>query len=550
LKPLNLFSNAVRAKEVVTTLARFGFADLLQQLETPPAWLARIVPAESELNTWQRARAVCEELGPTFVKFGQLLSTRADVLPNPLISELKNLRKRVRAEAFETMLEVIEEGLESSLDDTFSTFDRDPVAAGSLGQVYRARLRSNGREVAVKIQRPEIRRDINADLEIAGWLAKQAHQRIDRLKPFDLPSLVEEAGRNLIRELDFKNEARNATIFNANNPYPETVFAPGVLNEYTTPRVIVTDWVDGVSPDELVADGEERRIIAFHGGRSVFHQILIAGFFHADPHGGNISITSDRRICFLDWGLAGHLTRRMRYNLADLLVAIVAHDSEHIVRVAMRMAPTRGRFNQNQLEREVSFVLGRYQQAADGNPEIGRLVLELIYLFGSNGIAIARDYTLLAKAVLAIEEAGRELDPEFDIAQIAKPFLERITWERWNPLKVAKQTGWALLSGISRLQEWPDNLQRLFRRIEEEDFSLNLKHEGLLGLEETLSSAANRLTLAIVIGSLIIGSSLIITTGVRPYLWGFPLIGLVGYLMSALLGLWVIADILHHGRHR
>jgi ubiquinone biosynthesis protein len=524
LKTLNLFSNAVRAKEIVTTLARYGFADLLQQLETPPAWLARIVPAESELDTWQRARAVCEELGPTFVKFGQLLSTRADVLPDPLVHELKHLRKKVRTAPFEPMRKVLEEELGQTLESAFSEFQKEPVAAGSLGQVYRAHLRSDGRPVAVKIQRPEIREDINADLEIAGWLARQIHNRVDKFKPFDLPSLVEETGRNMMSELDFTNEARHAGVFNADNPYPDEVFAPNAVGELTTPRVLVTDWIDGVSPDELQAGEEDRRQLAFHGGRSVFHQIFIAGFFHADPHGGNISITPDHRICFLDWGLAGHLTKRMRHNLADL--------------------------NRLQLERQVSLLLGRFRRGGPGDRQIGRLVLELIYLFASNGIAIARDYTLLAKAVLAIEEAGRSLDPEFDIAQIAKPFLEQLSWERWNPLTLAKQTGWFFLSALSRLQELPDNLQRLLQRIEEEGISLNLKHEGLLGLEETLSSAANRLTLAVIIGALIIGSSLIITTGVRPYLWGLPVIGLVGYLLSALMGLWIILDILRHGHHR
>ncbi len=551
LKPLNLFSNAVRAKEIVTTLARYGFEDLLHQVGVPTRWLARIVPETRKgLNTWQRTRAACEDLGPTFVKLGQILSTRVDVLPKPLLTELKMLRKEVRPVPFDVISAVLEEELGGSVHEFFDEFDENPVACGSLGQVYKAILTGEKDPVAVKIQRPGIKKDVLSDLEIAGWLAKQAHQRVEILKAFDLPSLAEEARRSLLRELDFRSEARNASLFNDLNPYAESVFAPKVHDSLSTEKLLITEWVDGKSPDDSELSQEEGKRIALNGGLSVFHQILLTGFFHADPHGGNVAITADGRLCLLDWGLAGHLTRKMRYNLADLLMAVVDHDPEKIVRVALGIAPAAALVQTGRLERDTSFLLGKYGRFTDGGQDMGKLMMELIYLFGSNGVPISRDYNLLAKAILAIEETGKSLDPDFNIGLAAKPILQQLAEERWNPLTLFKQAGWFFLTGLSKIQELPDSAARLLRRIESENLSINLLHKGLPEFEEAISSGVNRLTLAIIIGALIIGSSLIVTTGVAPYLWGYPVLGLAGYLISALLGFWIVLDILRHGKHR
>lgn len=552
MKPLNLFSNAVRAKEIVTTLARYGFEDLLQQVGAPTRWLGRIVREDRKgLNTWQRTRAACEDLGPTFVKLGQILSTRVDVLPKPLLAELKGLRKEVRPEPFDVISAVLEEELGGAVNDFFEEFNETPIACGSLGQVYKARLTGEKDPVAVKIQRPGIKKDVLSDLEIAGWLAKQAHQRVEILKAFDLPALAEEARRSLLRELDFRNEARNASLFNDLNPYAESVFAPKVRESFSTEKLLISEWVEGQTPDEAELSEEESKRIALCGGLSVFHQILLTGFFHADPHGGNVAITPDGRLCLLDWGLAGHLTRKMRYNLADLLMAVVEHDPEKIVRIALGIAPAAALVQTSRLERDTSFLLGKYSRFTDGGgQDMGKLMMELIYLFGCNNVPISRDYNLLAKAILAIEETGKSLDPEFDIGQVAKPILQKLAEERWNPLTLFKQAGWFFLTGLSKVQELPDSAARLLRRIESENLSINLHHKELPELQETFSSGVNRLTLAIIIGALIIGSSLIVTTGVPPYLWGYPVIGLAGYLISALLGFWIVLDILRHGRHR
>lgn len=553
MNPLDFLSNAGRAKEIATVLIRYGFGDLLEQLGLPKKWINRLVPEEHQSLTFaQRVRIVCEELGTTFIKLGQVLSNRPDVLPEPLIAELKLLRDKVRATPFADMKPVLIAELGGEIEHFFSEFDIEPLACGSLGQVYRARLREGGEEVAVKIQRPGIRRTIRSDFEMIGWLARQVNEHVEELRPYDPPSLVEQARLALLQELDFSIEARNAEFFNRINPNPEEIFAPRVYDQFTTGRLTVTEYVRGATPDRMALPPEKATELARAGAASVFHQIVIAGFFHADPHTGNILLTPDGRLCLLDWGLAGQLTREMRYFLADLFSGIAQQNPEKVVRVASLMAERRIRVDRAHLEKEVSFVLRKYQ-ARDGDQilrHLGLIMVDLLYVFGMNGIHLARDYSLLAKSVLAIEENGRALDPEFDIRTVAEPFLQQLSWERWNPVNLGRQTWWSLHAVLTQLRELPAEMQRFLRHLEDGEVKIRMEHTGLKDLGSALDSIANRLTVAIITAALLIGSSLVITTGVTPVIWGYPAIGILGYLSSTIFGIWLIVDIIRHSRHK
>ncbi len=554
MKPFDLFSNAVRAKEIASVLVRHGFGDLLEQLGIPKTWLAHFVPKESQnLNIWQRLRVTLEELGPTFVKFGQVLSNRADILPEALINELKQLRSNVRATPWEEMEEILLEELPGSREAFFSQFNPVPVACGSIGQVYQATLAKNGNKVAVKLQRPKIKKAIRSDIEIIGWLARQLHEKIEELQPYDLPDVVVETGRGMMQELDFSIEARNAILFNSLNPDPDHVFAPQVYDEFTSHRLLITEWIDGTAVDQTLIPLESRRELARIGGQSVFHQIVISGFFHADPHGGNILVTPDARLCFIDWGLAGQLTRQMRYFLADLFSAIAAGDPEKVVRVVGIMAIGKRRIDYTRLEKDVGAVLRRHHQHFTLNEAIGRIMLDLLYVFGSNGIQLARDYALLAKAVISIEEVGKTLDPEFDIRSISRPYLEKLAFERWNPLNILKHSWWNFLGHMSKMRELPGDLQRFFRRLEDGDIKIKMQHEGLGKLTEGLDSGINRLVLAIITAALLLSSAQLVssTIDIEPRLFSFPTsIGSIGFVLSSVFGLWLIFDIIRHGGHK
>ncbi len=552
--------HAVRAKEIAGVLARHGFADLLDQLEGPPGLWQKLVPQPRvRRSTWERVRLALEELGPAFVKFGQLMSMRPDVLPHPLILELRKLQDAVRPVPFAEIRPVLLEELPVDLAEVFSEFDETPVASGSLAQVYFARLRGSpealakgeaGRPVAVKVQRPNIVRMVQTDLSFAAWLAAQLHQRSPALQPYDLPAVVEEIRAGVQQELDFRNEARNQQYFNAVNPYPNRVFAPAVIEELSGERVLVMERVDGVPAGRGPLPAETGRALAADGARSILHQVLVEGFFHADPHAGNLLVTTDGRLCFLDWGLAGHLTRRLRYALADLWAAALEQDAERIVQIAGDLASPEARPDRRVMEKEITLVLREDLNFTLGRPQFGRAMLKLLFIFGSHGIPLSRDYSLMAKAVLEIEEIGRALDPSFDLRAYAQPVLRDLGNERTGTRAVWRHTRDFLRASFGGLEELPRQVQRLVRRFENDNLTFNMQHRGLDRLQEGLQTASNRIALGVIIGSLIIGSSFIVNTHIPPYLLGYPMLGIVGYLLSAILGFYVIWDIIRHDRHR
>ncbi|HUJ45197.1 MAG TPA: AarF/UbiB family protein [Opitutaceae bacterium] len=551
LKPFDLLANAVRAKEIVLVLVRHGFAEIIEQIETPGAWWQRFVPTPKERrSTVERIRLAAEELGPTFIKFCQLLSMRPDLVPQPLVLELQKLQDAVQPLPFDAIQEVVSEELECDPAEVFSEFNQTAVASASLAQVYFARLKVDGRAVAVKVQRPDLQKVVEADLDLIAFFAARIHHYVPRLRPFDLPAIVEEIRAGLIQELDFRHEARNQQYFNAQNPFPDKVFAPEVVGSLTARRMLVMERVEGRRVEQAQLAPEQAKALASAGATSLLHQIVISGFFHADPHAGNVLVTGDGRLCLLDWGLAGHLTRRLRHALADLLLAVAGHDAEQVVQVAMSLAGPGAKPDYRTMEKEVTITLRENLNFAIGYEQIGRLILKLIEIFGRNGISVSRDYALVAKSVLSIEELGRALDPEFDLRRVARPVLRELHRERWSPRALLGKTRTLLATAFGRLGDLPIELDRLLRRLEQDDLTVNFQHRGLEGLNEALRAASNRIALGVIIGALIIGSSQIVTTGISPYLFGYPLLGIVGYLLSALLGLWVIWDIFRHGRHK
>ena len=550
MRPLGFLSNVGRAKDIFTVLAKHGFANLLNQIDPQGGWWQRLVPQPRENHTiWERTRLALEELGPTFVKAGQLMSMRPDALPHALIYELRKLQNSVRPLPFAEMRTLLVEELPLDPVQVFAEFNQTPIASASLAQVYFAKLH-DGREVAVKIQRPHLLKTVQADLDLLTWFIGQLHQRVTALQPYDLPAVVDEVKTNLLRELDFRHEARNQQYFNALNPAADRAFAPYVVDEFSSERVLVMERIVGETVLTARLAPDEARRIAANGASSLVHQVLIAGFFHADPHAGNVLITPDGRLCFLDWGMAGNLTRRLRFGLADLFLAAVEQDAERIVQIASELGSPAGRADLRAMERDVTLALREDFNNTIGRIQLGRAMLKLLFIFGQNGINITRDYSLMAKAVLSIEEVARTLDPAFDLRTVARPILVELQRERTGPRAMLRETRSMLRSLISGARDLPNDIFRIIRRIEHDDLTIKFQHKGLEGLDDVLSSASNRLTLGVIIGSLIIGSSLIVTTGIKPYLFGYPALGIIGYLLSAVLGLYVVWEIIRQGRHK
>lgn len=546
---LSLIRDVVRAKEIIRILIRYRFDQLLQNTDTPASWLARMVPPVREgLPLWERVRRAIEELGPTFIKIGQVLSTRPDILPPGLIEQLEQLRDKISPLPPEVMVPAIELELGATIDEVFSVFDPQPVAAASIGQVYKACLRRSGQWVALKIQKPDLRKPIQTDLEILSWLAWQIHQNLEEMRPYDLPGIIEELRRGITSELDFTIEARNASIFSCLNQFPDQVFAPAVLEQFTTQKLLITEWIDGKSIDAVDLPDSIRKELALRGGTSFFSQIAITGFFHGDPHPGNLRITDDNRICFLDWGLAGQIGTRMRHNLVDLFAACKARDADKISRIAIRMDESADRVNRARLEKSVTTVLFKYDAELRKMDQLGKVIFELIFVFGSHGIHLSRDYSLLAKAIISIERTATLLDPTFNLARISEPFVGDIRRERWSLKTLSRIIFGDWRDKLTDLSELPQDLQRVLHKLEDGKLPIILEHRGVERASMTIHHAFSRLSLAVIIAALIIGSSIVINTGVQPLLWGYPAIGLIGYLLSGAIGAYVAFDILRSGR--
>jgi len=549
IKTFELIANFSRAKEIVTVLARNGFADVLQRLDLPPQILRAFGTAErKKLSQWERVREVLEQLGPTFIKFGQLLSMRPDVVPQDFIDELRKLQEAVPPDPYEKVRPVIEEAIAVPLDDVFESIEEAAVAGASMAQVHFAVLKGSGDRVAIKVQRPGLGKTIDADFDILHWFAEQAHERIDELRPYDLPGVVETLRKGLEREIDFTYEARSMGFFAIQNPYPEKIHAPKVYEALSSKRVLVMERIDGLRLSELVPDAPDSRELAKNGSRSLFHQILISGFFHADPHAGNLRLLPDGRLCLLDWGLVGQLTRRMRYGLVDLFHAFVKGNAERVVRTAVALADSGSPIDERTMEREVMVAMREHYNPETGVGNIGRAILQLLYIFGRNGIDLARDYSLTAKAILCVEEMGAELDSQFNLRDTFEPVLVDLMKERRSPSRILREARDGAMQGMQYLQTLPNELRRILKKIEKDSLKVNLQHKGLDELEYTISDASNKITLGIIIGCLIVGSSLVITTEIPPMLFEIPVIGWIGYVMSVILGIWVAFDIIRGGR--
>jgi len=537
LKTFAMLRNGIRAKEIFVVLLRNGFNELVDKIYNPESFFRHVIPKpDKSVTLWRRIRVTCEELGPTFVKFGQIISTRGDILPQPLIEELKLLRDAVAPVPWEKMEPVFNAELSNGIAGYFSEFEKTPAACGSVGQVYRARLKS-GERVAVKIRRPCAARDLARDFEILSWLVSRAAEKFPELSGYDLPGILAEIRDGVLRETDFSFEARNAEYFNAENPFSE-VFAPKIFPQFTTQRVLVSEWIDGVPPGKTAGTHTE---LAAAGARSLFHQIFSAGFFHADPHSGNVLLTADGRVCFVDWGMAGTLSRKMRYFLADIFAATSDGDAERVLQVVLKTYPPTEHTDKAKAESEIAVVLRKHKNFAQTSGSLGRMIFDMLRTLSACGLPMPRDYALLAKSVVVMEETGRAADPAFNIQSFAKEALSHLYAERWNPKTLAGD----VLRGAERqfayLKEMPESVQRILWKIEKGEARINIDHEGLNQTRVTLDRAASRLSLAVIVAALLVASALLVCSdSLGGNAHGFAHhLGIAGFIISAVWTAWL-----------
>lgn len=537
-----------RYREIANVLARHGFGFLSDQLGLKRK--KRKGKAYVRPNTApERARMVLEELGPTYVKLGQLLSTRPDLVPPPFIKELEKLQDNVPPFPFSQVVEVLrEEGIE--IDQTFSEFEEQPIASASIAQVHRAVLHS-GELVAVKVQRPGVKDTITTDLEILFELARMAEKRTSWGRLYQVVAIVREFANAILAELDFVHEGRNADTFRTNFAKDKNVLIPKVYWSLTTSRVLVMEYLGGIKVsdlEELRKAGIDLEKVATRIVESFFSQVYEHGFFHADPHPGNIAVTRDCRIIYYDFGQVGTVDEILKERGMDLVLAMIRYDVGGVTRALLQLGIGTGHVDKQALRRDVAKLQKKYYGVPLASINLGEAMAELVQLSFKYRVRVPPELSLMVKMLMTCESLVSQLDPSLSIVEIAEPLGNKILRKRYTPERIRHKMRDLALEYALIVQELPREIHDVVEQLAEGDLKIRLEHTNLRDLASKADVASNRLSLAIVIGSLIIGTSLVIKGHPESFLAHIPLAE-VGFVLAAVLGLFLVYSIMQRGRY-
>ncbi len=547
-----------RYRQILGILIKYGFGQVVEQLNID-YYLElgrRIVTLGSaskeveRLSTAQRLRLAMEELGPTFVKLGQVLSTRPDLIPTEYSDEFRKLQDKVPPFDKVAVHKQLQLEFGATSAELFAEFNDEPLAAASIGQVHKARLKS-GEEVVLKIQRPDIEATIETDLDILMGLAYLIENHMPEEMIADPVSIVREFRRVVRRELDYTREGRTIDRFAANFEDDKTIIIPEVFWDYTGRTVLTMSYMQGIKINDftrLEEAGYDLKIIARNGANTFLEQVLGHGLFHGDPHPGNILVAPDNVICMLDYGMVGHLDETLKFQLIDLILAIVSRDVDRIISQLLYSGDITDDTDRKQLKRDMSEFMDDYYEISLQRIDSGKLVSEFIEILQRHRIKFPADLILLAKALVSMEGLGKQLDPEFNLADNLKPFIARVIRERMGASNLKREAQSIGHAYFSLLRSLPNDLKEFINRINRNNFKIDLEHRGLERLINDLDKSSNRLSFSMLIGSIIVGSSLIMLTDKGPQIFGFPALGLAGYTIAGLLGLWLAIGILRSGR--
>lgn len=556
LHPMSMIKDLGRVRDIATVLVRHGFGQLVTALAQIDAYgigpLIRSMPFQSPSEPGEsgepttnavRVRLVFQDLGPTFIKLGQILSTRPDLIPDEYAAELRKLQDNVPSFGFAEARAQIEEELKAGLSTVFDRFDETPLGTASIGQVYAARLKT-GEEVVVKVQRPGVRAKIESDINLLTALASQLETRFPRFKPYDATGILQEFHKAVCRELDYTTELRNclrfADIFRQN---PE-VTIPRVYKPFSSHQVLTMERIRGVKITLGETIGDDKKILARTALRAVLVMVFEAGFFHADPHPGNIFALEGNRVAFLDLGMVGRLDEGMRFRMADLIVALLERDVEEIARLLLMMGIREGKVNQARLRRDISEVMDKILGLPLEEIRFSEILTDLLEGARRHHLKIPNEYTLMGKALLTIEGLGRELDPLLDIESEVAPFIQKLILVRYS----AKHLTRTMTKRLNEFYHWshelPSHVMTILDDLQAGELRVKVEQLEQGQLMRNLEAIAGKISAALVISALILSSSLFLTfTKFEYVILGIPaslFLGAVGYVGAAFLGIRMI----------
>jgi ubiquinone biosynthesis protein len=560
-----------RLHEIAAVLIRYGFGDMVRRMG-----MANVLERAGRVLHWKQAdelanlepparvRRALEELGPTFVKLGQVLATRVDLFDPEWIAEFGKLQDSAPPVPYADIQQQLTADLGAPPEQIFASFDQEPLAAASIAQVHRARL-EDGSEVVVKVRRPNIRPTIEADLRWLVRIAELIASEYPELQNFHPKEVVRQFELSLRRELDFASECRHAERVAGNfadytdrdaippadgMPYAPIIVIPQVYWQWTGERVCVQEFVDGIPGRDLAAldrAGLDRKLLARRGAHAVLKMIVEDGFFHADPHPGNVFYLPGNRIAFIDFGMVGRLIEERRDQLIQLLLGLVRHEPERVTEVMLDWTGD-SKVDEERLTQEIENFVDQYHGTPLKQLSLGNMLSDMVAILREHSIALPSDLALLVKGFITLEGMGRELDPDFDMAGEALPMLEKSVRARYKPAALIKR-GWRSASEmLALIADLPHDLSRLLRSARRGRLEIHIDVTHLKHVGNQLDGAANRLVIGIVVAAIIIGSSIVMTVPGGPTLLGLPLFGLIGYLGAAAGGIWLLLSIWKSGK--
>ncbi len=530
--------NVHRLRQILGVLAKYGFGDVINRMNLgrylPDRFLSRF-EVSSEVSTAERLRLACEELGPTFVKLGQLMSTRPDLIPDEFIEEFVKLQDNVQAISYEAVRETVEKELGKTLSEAFVSFDEKPLAAASIAQVHSA-VMHNGELVVVKVQRPGIEKIIDTDVSLLAFLAGLLEKYVPETQIASPKVIVEEFFRTLSYELDFFIEANSIAKIAENMASIPDIVLPKVYRTHSTQRVLTLERFEGIRVNDLEAidkAGIDRKLIVELGARAFFKSIMIDGLFHGDLHGGNLFVLPGNRLGIIDFGVVGRLSAKSRERLATMMMALLTEDFETLCYQYAELGVTSGFIDFESFQREVQNVLSPYMGLAISDFNSGRVLIEATKIATKYNIKVPGDWMLVFKAILTVEGMGRTLYPQFDLMETGRELVKDLIKNQYSIQKISKDLLWVAKDVAALLQVLPRQIRWMFRKFNSNDFAFEVKSPDLQDIRRQLDTNGRRVSLSVIIAGLAIaGSIATLNPNVPRYVLGYPTISLLFFVIS------------------
>lgn len=549
-----------RLRQIAAVLTQHGFGHVVQQMQLTrfvPVWMLRktargLAPDEGHSAIGRRLTLVCADLGPTFVKLGQTLTTRPDIVPPDVLAELRSLQDQVPPFDTSVAVDIIEKDLGATIERCFGSLEREPVASGSIGQVYRA-SGPNGDPLIVKVLRPGIEDTVRLDMHLLKWLAESIEKYVPELKVYRPSVLVDEFERTLLRELDFINEASSTARFHAAFEDDPHIRIPQICWDLCSSRVLTMEALPGANVDTLLSAGRtdiDRRSVANRLANAYFRQFFEIGVFQTDPHPGNILVDPPATVGLIDFGQIGIITDELMTQFVVMIYAGVHREVEVIVDALADMGALGQQTPRDRLETSLRGLLDKYYGLPLKRLDLGVILEETSDVMRRYDVTIPREMVMVIKTLSTVSGVIEQLDPDLDLLALLQPRLKDMVRERLSLRRLARVagvTGWHLLTAFRHA---PRQLRQLLRQVASGSWQLNLRHENIDHLTTELDRSSNRLAFSIVIAAIIIGSSVVVSTDTDLTLFDVKLqyFGIAGYLIAGVFGLSLVWAIYRSGR--